>query len=83
MLCNDLRSINNSFGLASKVHPMPMSEMERRVRNKNYFPRGGNRHGDLSADLFPNLSSSRGVIPNVFFPLALAGMGTESHVSLN
>lgn len=34
MLLNDLRSINNSFGLASKVHPMPMSEMERRVQNK-------------------------------------------------
>lgn len=34
MILNDLRSINNSFGLASKVHPMPMSKMERRVQNK-------------------------------------------------
>lgn len=59
MLLNDLRSINNSFGLASKVHPMPMSGMERRVQNKkkkkNYFPGGGNRHEDLSGDLFPQL----------------------------
>lgn len=32
MRLNDLRSINNLFGLASKVHPIPMSEMENRVR---------------------------------------------------
>lgn len=61
-----------------------MSEMERRVQNKkNHFPGGGNRHEDLGGDLFPNLSSSGEVIPSVFFPLALAGMGTESHVSLD
>lgn len=37
-----------------------MSGMERRVQNKkkkkkNYFPGGGNRHEDLSGDLFPQL----------------------------
>lgn len=57
-----------------------MSEMERRVQNKikNHFPGGGNRHEDLGGDLFPNLSSSGEVIPSgVFFPFALAGIGTE------
>lgn len=29
---NDLRSIKNLFGLASKVHPIPMTKMENRVR---------------------------------------------------